>query len=62
MLKAAQTALGDWHDRLQWCLRAESEADLQPCLARWQRELAAAEVDADAVLLRLQQTLAGDAG
>ncbi|MNZ68157.1 CHAD domain protein [compost metagenome] len=62
LLKAAQSALGDWHDRLQWCLRAESEADLQPCLARWQRELAAAEVAADAVLLRLQQTLAGDAG
>lgn len=56
-LKAAQSALGDWHDHLQWCLRAGAEADLQPCLARWQRELAAAEVQADAVLLQLQEEL-----
>jgi len=63
-LRAAQSALGDWHDHLQWCLRAEAEADLQPCLARWQRELAAAEVEADAVLLQLQEALevAGSAG
>lgn len=56
-LKAAQSALGDWHDHLQWCLRAGDEADLQPCLVRWQRELAAAEVEADAVLLQLQEAL-----
>lgn len=56
-LKAAQSALGDWHDHLQWCLRAGDEADLQPCLVRWQRELAAAEVEADAVLLQLQDSL-----
>lgn len=56
-LKAAQTALGDWHDRLQWCRRADEEADLQPCLAHWQRELAAAEVESDAALLQLEQRL-----
>ncbi|MNC11649.1 CHAD domain protein [compost metagenome] len=56
-LKAAQSALGDWHDHLQWCLRAGTEADLQPCLVRWQRELAAAEVEADAVLRQLQEAL-----
>lgn len=58
-LKAAQAALGEWHDRLQWCTRAASEADLQPCLARWQREQATAEVAADAALLRLQEALGG---
>lgn len=57
-LKAAQSALGDWHDCLQWCSRAAEEADLQPCLANWQRELAAAEVAADAALLQLQEALA----
>lgn len=56
-LKAAQAALGDWHDRLQWCRRAEAEEDLRPCLAHWQRELAAAEVESDAALLQLQQRL-----
>lgn len=53
-LKAAQAALGDWHDRLQWCLRAAGEGDLQGCLARWQDELAAAERAADAALLSLR--------
>lgn len=57
-LKAAQSALGDWHDRLQWCARVASEADLQSCLAHWRRELAAAEVEADAALLCLQRALA----
>lgn len=56
-LKEAQTALGEWHDRLQWCTQAAVEADLQPCLERWQRELAAAEVVADAALLGLRQAL-----
>ncbi|MCQ4347397.1 CHAD domain-containing protein [Pseudomonas stutzeri] len=56
-LKAAQSALGDWHDRLQWCRRAEEEEDLRPCLGHWQRELTAAEVEADAALLLLQQRL-----
>lgn len=56
-LKLAQSALGEWHDRLQWCRRAEEEADLQPRLTHWQRELAAAEVQADAALLLLQGSL-----
>lgn len=56
-LKAVQSALGDWHDRLQWCQRAEEEEDLRPCLAHWQRDLAAAEVESDAALLQLQQRL-----
>lgn len=57
VLKVAQAALGDWHDRLQWCLRAAEEEDLRPCLPHWQRELAAAEVEADAALLQLRQRL-----
>lgn len=58
-LKQAQSALGDWHDRVVWCQLAAEEHDLQPCLAHWQRELAAAEVEADASLLSLRQVLAG---
>lgn len=58
-LKAAQSALGDWHDRLVLCHRAAEERDLQPCLAHWQRELAAAEVEGDAALLSLRQALHG---
>lgn len=61
LLKEAQTALGDWHDRQQWSLRAAAETDLRPCLECWQRGLAAAEGEADAVLLRLRQALAGAA-
>ncbi|ENY3040667.1 CHAD domain-containing protein [Serratia marcescens] len=30
-LKAAQSALGDWHDREVWCLQAEHQADSGPC-------------------------------
>lgn len=61
-LKAAQASLGDWHDRLQWCLRAAEENDLRPCLAHWQRELSAAEVESDAALSLLQQALARGEG
>lgn len=59
VLKQAQSVLGDWHDRVVWCQRAAQEPDLQPCLPHWQRELAAAEVEADAALLSLRQALAG---
>ncbi len=52
-LKAAQSALGDWHDRLQWLLRAEREADLQPLVARWQEELESTGQQADQALLTL---------
>jgi CHAD domain-containing protein len=51
-LKSAQSALGDWHDRLQWCQRAEEARDLQPCLAHWRREL-----ESDAALRVLQRRL-----
>lgn len=56
-LKAAQSALGDWHDRLVWSQHAAEERDLQPCLEHWRHELEAAEVVADAALLALRQAL-----
>lgn len=36
-LKAAQSALGDWHDCWQWLARVEHEPDLLPCVAVWQQ-------------------------
>lgn len=41
-LVQAQSALGDWHDRLQWLAVAEQDADLRRCVGRWQGELDAA--------------------
>ncbi|MBK5516973.1 CHAD domain-containing protein [Pseudomonas sp. TH10] len=52
-LKAAQAALGDWHDCWQWLARAEHEADLQPCISTWQTTMAKAESRADRVLDKL---------
>lgn len=53
-LKQAQSALGDWHDRLQWLARAEQEADLAPCVERWRASMHRAEQVADQALLALQ--------
>ncbi|WP_137817202.1 CHAD domain-containing protein [Pseudomonas sp. 2FG] len=58
-LKAAQTALGDWHDHLQWLARAEREPDLAPRVAEWRQALAAAEQLADRALLPLQKYFPG---
>lgn len=48
-LKAVQSALGDWHDHFQWCLRADQEQDLLVLKDRWEiagaAELKAAEVE-----------------
>ncbi|MBN0979362.1 CHAD domain-containing protein [Pseudomonas sp. SDM007_2] len=52
-LKSAQGALGDWHDCWQWLAQAEHQADLQPCVAVWQRTMAQAEGKADRVLDKL---------
>ena len=52
-LKAAQGALGDWHDSWQWLARAEQETDLQPCVPVWTTTLAKAEQCADRVLDKL---------
>ena len=50
VLKNAQSALGDWHDQWQWLLRAETEADLQPCVPGWRSTLLAAQAEADSAL------------
>jgi CHAD domain-containing protein len=52
-LKAAQGALGDWHDCWQWLAIAEHEADLQPCVAAWKTAMAEAEQRSDRVLDKL---------
>ncbi|NUU39258.1 CHAD domain-containing protein [Pseudomonas sp. C2B4] len=54
-LKAAQGALGDWHDCFQWLAMAEREADLQPCVAVWKTTMAKAEQRADRVLDKLDK-------
>jgi CHAD domain-containing protein len=55
-LKAAQSALGDWHDSWQWLARAVEEPDLLPCVAVWKTTLADAESRADRVLEKLSAT------
>lgn len=52
-LKAAQGALGDWHDCWQWLARAEHEPDLLPCVSVWRSTMLKAEARADKVLARL---------
>ncbi|WP_347901331.1 CHAD domain-containing protein [Pseudomonas purpurea] len=52
-LKAAQGALGDWHDCWQWLARAEHEPDLLPCVAVWHTTMAKAEGRADRILDKL---------
>lgn len=49
-LKAAQSALGDWHDCVQWLHRAEQDTDLQPLCAAWRQVLADAEQRSDQAL------------
>lgn len=52
-LKAAQSALGDWHDCWQWLAQAEVQPDLQPCVPGWRLNMARAEGRADQVLEKL---------
>ncbi|WP_271407835.1 CHAD domain-containing protein [Pseudomonas sp. Q1-7] len=58
LLVGAQSALGKWHDNLQWLARAERESDLRPRVRAWQVALHAAEVRADRVLEKLLRRLA----
>ncbi len=53
LLKAAQSALGSWHDRHQWCLQAAEQKDLQPLLNAWSAESAQALQDAESKLQAL---------
>ena len=53
LLRAAQSALGDWHDRYQWCVRANEEADLQELVPEWQQESERYLADAELTLGKL---------
>jgi CHAD domain-containing protein len=59
-LKAAQGALGDWHDHLQWLAQAEQQPDLAPCVAGWELGIHRAEQKSDQALERLAQACFGD--
>ncbi|MEB0078989.1 CHAD domain-containing protein [Pseudomonas sp. CCI3.2] len=52
-LKEAQTALGDWHDHLQWLAQAQEHTDLLRCVPGWERDIETAETNADRALERL---------
>lgn len=52
-LKAVQSSLGHWHDRYQWCLRANQEPDLDVLRPQWQAEAEAALIQAEEDLRRL---------
>ncbi len=52
-LKQLQGALGDWHDRHQWCLKAEHEPDLRPLVAEWAAAEQGALVAAEEVIASL---------
>ncbi|MNE85663.1 hypothetical protein D3C80_1826880 [compost metagenome] len=54
----AQSALGKWHDHVQWLARADREPDLRPRIRAWQVALHAAEVRSDRVLEKLLRRLA----
>ena len=56
-LKAVQGALGRWHDRYQWCLRASQEADLKPLREQWKSEAVEALQKAEGKLLLLTDAL-----
>ncbi|MCY1280607.1 CHAD domain protein [compost metagenome] len=54
-LKAGQSALGDWHDNLQWLAQAAQQADLAALTADWQAALREAEAGADTACEALRE-------
>ncbi|UFH50824.1 CHAD domain-containing protein [Pseudomonas sp. KNUC1026] len=56
-LKKAQGALGDWHDHVQWLLRAEQEPELAPLKQQWQAAQDEAEGRSDKALSQLTQLM-----
>lgn len=56
-LKAAQSELGDWHDRWQWLLRLANDPCLAPMESVWQKELQQCEVQADQALASLRKAM-----
>ena len=59
-LKKVQSALGDWHDHFQWCLKAEHEQDLLVLKDYWAVAAKAELKAAEAELLVLTQCLDSD--
>ncbi len=57
LLKQGQQDLGNWHDRMQWLLQAGQQRELAALRADWQKELEAAERQADVTLGQLQAVL-----
>ncbi|WP_144937629.1 CHAD domain-containing protein [Pseudomonas alabamensis] len=57
LLKQGQQDLGEWHDRVQWLLQVDQQADLAVLKADWQQELEAAQQRADKTLMRLGKAL-----
>jgi len=60
-LKSAQSALGDWHDHLQWLAQAGQQSDLASCVAGWELGILRAEEKSDKALDQLAQACFGDA-
>lgn len=56
-LRAVLSTLGTWHDRFQWCLKAEIELDLQPLLLGWRQAAASTRRDAEVAITRLRHLL-----
>lgn len=59
-LKAVQGALGDWHDHFQWCLKVDSERDLEPLRRPWEIAMEASLKAAEAELQNLLERLEGN--
>lgn len=57
LLRRAQSALGDWHDHLQWCTRAEQEPDLAPLREIWRARTGQALAGAEHALCQLAKRL-----
>ncbi|MNG21614.1 hypothetical protein D3C84_1060040 [compost metagenome] len=55
-----QSALGDWHDHFQWCLKAEQEPDLLVLKEKWAVAMEAELHTAEEALVRLTEMLRGN--
>lgn len=56
-LTQAQSALGNWHDLLQWLMLSETETDLVSCTSIWKADLQRAEAKAAEALAGLRLKL-----
>ncbi|SHM81936.1 CHAD domain-containing protein [Phytopseudomonas punonensis] len=57
LLKKGQSALGDWHDHLQWLATAEHESDLRKFVPAWRQSMQDAEQSAEMIQARLLAAL-----